>query len=233
MPTPTVDIIAASIAAYEYNAGIVSRSEERDPDTGVLKFSNESLILNNLGFPQPNVPSLDITPEIKQRAQRDRDTFIDNTFLSILSYNNANDKLKNFVSSFSKTMYDMASRDTILKADLQRAIRIFVFLPRRVEYIYHKELNTDALRKLQSNHFGKPGELLNLELTVLYQTYLPTNGVYVTYAKDDADNLFTWYKDAKFAKDERIKIRAKVKKLGNHYQTDTPLTFLNFVKIKS
>jgi hypothetical protein len=214
---PTQDVVAAAIAAYEFNKNTIVRDTfEKD---GVKTLSNRELI--TLCLNKESAPFVVNDFYIKQ-AEGAVEYLQQVTVMQTLQ----NGKVDKFLENIVKLLVgsDVKGRD----------IGILAWVPKLADDYQKKDHVREVSARYEhgSRFVGRVGEKIIIDFNLIESRYIKTLECYAVYGNDNAGNLiFYWARDQKKIFNNvrvqgRVKTQQKDSRRGN-----ASVTTINYVKV--
>lgn len=218
-PYPTMDMAAASFAAYRANGTLHKMGSVYDSDTNTLVpvTTNRVLIYNHFTGDKP----LEVNNQDRESAAAARDFLIDYRVTATLQ--------EQRVGEFIQKLVEHLNQPTVTLRDCG----MMAYLPD----IYAKTLvKSDRANKIQmlaytSQHFGQVGKVLNFALTVVDVKFVQQFNCYHVFGYDAAGNCigyFTSKQNCTVTGSYIGKVKAHIE---DNYRNGARVTQFNYVKL--
>jgi hypothetical protein len=213
---PTLDVLATSVAAYDYN----KRSIIRNPVTidGMGYVSNRQLITD---YVQGNGGPFIVKDNHREQADG---------IIAYLEQNVIMQSLKGTPDRFLSQVSEMLSRKEVNIKEFG----IIAWAPHLVDQYQKKDQirETSSRYEYTSRYTGRIGEKVTIDFTLIEKRYIQSTDCYAVYGVNEHDNLvFYWAKTLdKVCEVGKIQGRIKAHR-EDEYRNDAKVTILNYVKV--
>ena len=219
-PYPTMDMAAASFAAYRVNGTLHKTNNVFDPDTGAMVpdlTTNRVLIYQHFTGEQP----LEITDQDRASAEAARDFLIDYRATNILQ--------EKHISEFIHKLVEHLNQPSLTLRDCG----MMAYLPD----IYAKTLvKSDRANKIQmlaytSQHFGQVGKVLNFALTVVDVKFVQQFNCYHVFGYDAQENCIGYFTSKQNCTMNGSYVGKVKQHIIDDYRNSVKVTQFNYVKL--
>lgn len=221
---PVLEMLAAAVSAFELNGSVVREQQfKRDGDKLIDVYPNRVLIVSHLQRDKPSwIPlriEFTVTDEHRQRAEE---------ILQSIQHIVLMQTLKGLTDTFLDQVNSTLQHPEVS----YREAGIVAWAPKVVKDYQKKDdvAQKSAIYERTSNFFGKVGEKVTINFTVIDKKLFPRIDSYLVYGNDEHGNLVSyWTRKGDEVKDGKINGRVKKHFTDNH-RNQARVTVLNYVK---
>tara|TARA_B110000305_G_C19454305_1_gene649897 strand:- start:2077 stop:2766 length:690 start_codon:yes stop_codon:yes gene_type:complete len=227
MKYSTTEVLAKSFAAYRVNGSVVKDTRRFSEQTPTL-FANKEILVytNEYSHTPPNdfiISDYKVLPEDHTNVKE---------AVAFINRDTSLQQIAGTLSNFMETLVQSINSKEILNSDFG----VIALLPKVYFEQKHKKNYKKEIKKSfgESNHVGKPGEVITGEITVNEIKWVDKFSCHVVNG-NMGNNLVSFFKDFKPETvlpkvNDVIKIKAKIKRHGENFVTKLPETQLNYVR---
>lgn len=213
---PTLQVLAAAVAAYEHNCRRVERNLVQNEEKNILP--NRQLILNHLTG--RGVPFVVNDMHVKQAEG----------IIEYLQQTNIMQTLITRSDNFLNQINQLLLTPNISLKDFG----LIAWAPKLADDYQKKDHVREVSARFEytSRYIGKPGDKIETDFTLIDSRYIKSMDCYAVYGHDAEGNLiFYWAREQKkIIESGRIHGRIKSQKQDS-YRGNACVTTLNYVKI--
>jgi hypothetical protein len=221
---PVLEMLAAAVSAFELNGSVIREAQfKREGDKLVDVYPNRVLIMSYLQRDKPSAIPLRVEFTVTD-AHRERAEEVAQAIQHTVLMQTLKGKTDTFLDQVN---------NTLLHSEVNyREAGIVAWAPKIVSDYQHKEevAQKSAMHERTSNFFGRIGEKVAVNFTVIEKKPFPRVESFLVYGHDDYGNLVSyWTRKGDQVKDGKITGRVKDHLVDNH-RNRARVTVLNFVK---